>query len=207
MKLFYLFLFIPFLSFGQINDIPSEMIGIGDSLKKSGIDTFIVFKEYFSGPQSFTVTLNIDATEDEKKKAGHEAWCKTADPLYILYKQKGKVYVHKRNPCFTFKTLSFDSIFVFTYLTHYVNKLVQEKVFYNASINQSCDTIYNSRFHTSVTDIYFCVGSASKVLEIDWYNLSKAENNINYDYNSKTKTKRFINLVSNTLKTLTFVKN
>lgn len=205
----FLIVFLPTLLFGQTITLNVEKIG--DSLRTVGIDTFIVFKNYFPGSYH-CLTLDSDASEDEILKA----FCEKADAVYVLYKLKGQLFIQKRNECFFFKTISIDSSKAFTFFINDFDKIVNEKILTNSYIDKNGDTLYVSIDHSDMIDLYLSRGTTKKTLTLDWFDLqptnditenAKGNNNINYEHNIKTNTKYLILLITDKLSSQTFTKD
>ena len=192
-------------SFGQKKSIILDTKLIGDSLRTSGIDTFIVYHYYFIGGTR-PITINRNSTKEEH----HEKICEIADPIFILYKDKGETKIQKRNECYIFKTLNIDTSVAFLFYIKHFNELMNEQILTNAYINKrgAPENVYAE--HRGVTELYLSFGTNKKEINIDWFDFSESSavntKNVNYEHNIKTLTKRLDSLISNKLYKQTFEK-
>jgi len=207
-RLLFILIFFPLSTIGQTISLDIEKIG--DSLRTVGIDTFIVYKNYFPGSHNF-ITVDRNATEDEMRKA----FCEKADAVYVLYKQRGQTFIQKRNECYILKTVHFDTCEAFTFFLAHFDKIVNEKILTNSHVDKKGDTLQTFIDHSDMTDMYFSHGTTKKTITVDWFNLhptndimddAKGKKNMNYNHNIKTKTKELILLIADKTRHLTFTK-
>ena len=175
--------------FGQDNSIGYDTKEIVKSFNSKQIDTFIVFKNYFIGGHK-GITVDRGASEQAKK----EKWCEISDAVYVMFKDNNKLYIQKRNECYTFKTLAIDTSIAFSYFINNFQDIRREKIYRNASdILSTGDTSFVFREHTGITEYYFSLGPTKKELTIDWFNFSEEslvdKKNIFYTLNNATKIK------------------
>ncbi len=206
--LFILTVFLPTILFGQT--ISLNIKEIGDSLQTVGIDTFIIYKNYFPGSiNSFSLDRNASETER------HEKWCKKADAAYILFNKNGQTFIQKRSECYFYTTVTLDSCNAFALFITDFDTIVSEKILTNSYVNKNGDTIEVSINHSDMTDLYLCLGVNKKIFTTDWFDLSPTNNlgedtngykNINYVHNSKTKTRGLILSIEDKISKQIFTK-
>jgi len=175
-----------------------------DSLKKIGIDTFFIYKNYCVGCKN-GITIDRNATKNEI----YEKWCEASDPVFIFYKNQGNIYVNKSNDCCNYKPIRLDTSPTFSYFLKWFTELFNENVLTNSFLSEKGDSIKTYQQHGIVTEMYLSNGR-KKELTVDGYDFSEKsmtdKNNINYDHNMKTKYLQLRELTFEELEKLKFSK-
>ena len=205
--IFILLVIFSFHCKAQTKAITFDITKIADSLRTVDVDTFIVYKNYFIGGHK-GVTIDRNASKEEIR----EKYCEISDPIYIIYKSKGKTNIQKRNECYFYKTIPIDTSVAIIFFIKHFNEILKEKIYNNAyNISKDGDTSYVYQEHSGITEMYLSLGILKKEITIDWFDFSEnsivGQINLNYQHNINTKMKYFDTLLSNKLYSLVFTKD
>ena len=208
-RLLFVLTILPLFTIGQTISLHTETIG--DSLRTSSIDTFIVYKNSFPG-SDIVITVPENATEGEVENMN----CEKSDAVYIIYKQNGQAYIQKRNKCNIFKTIRMETSKAISFFLSHSVSILNENILINSHEDHEGQIIKSYIDHVENTDIYLSVGTIAKFNRINWFDLYRTDNyldetkgntNMNYEYNKKTKIINLISLIEDEIRELTFIKN
>lgn len=203
----YLFIFLSSISKAQdictaahIDSLNIFSIKI-DSLKKSGIDTFLVYYAYcysdgYLFPSNYT-------EEQIREKA-----CDYSNTTYVFFEVNGSTFVSKFNKCNKFSTIKIPDSKSFKYYKKYYADLIKETIKGSAIINKDGGVNWSSTDHSCYRHLFFSM-KESKYVYVDLYWLNKnvyGGRNINYSHNIKTHTNKLLDLLYKEIENLTFVK-
>ncbi len=205
-RLLFIFTIFPLCTMGQT--ILFDIEKIGDSLKTVGIDTFIVYQNYFPGSIAY---MSLDRNDSEDQL--HDTFCENSDAVYILYRQNAQTCIKKRNECYTYKTVYTDTSKAFSFFLAHVDKIVNEKILNHSYLDKNGDTLLVTMDHSDITKMYIACGTIKKIITIDWFDFYSSNNsmnesneNMNYNHNINTTTKDLVLLISDKTRQTKFTK-
>lgn len=200
---------MPFNLLGQTISLDIEKVG--DSLKTSGIDTFVIYKYYCNGRMPQLIKLDKNASENEINKA----LCEIADSIYLLYIHNGHSYIQKRNECYIFNDISIDTTKIMTFFVNNFDKILNEEILDFSYVNRKGQRESIMEVHSCHSEMYISQGKIRKIVNVDWFNLSKNSKsygltngykNVSYYHNIKTNTWKLISLIAHEVDKQSFIK-
>lgn len=167
-----------------------------DSLQKSGIDTFFIYKTYCYN----------DASVE----------CEQSDKSYVFFKSKGETFITKYNECHKFSTLKSNASQSFSYFISNFHKLVPRDSIRQATYidkkgnkqevgtDHSC---YSVLFLSMMNYRFFFLDMMDfRRIIHEFSDYNNKHLNIYYSYNEQTNTKTFINKIQADIKGLKFTQ-
>ncbi len=172
-----------------------------DSLKKSGVDTFFIYKPYCYSERGYSVGGNATMREIE---------CLNSYESFVFYLFKGNTYITKYNKCYKFNVLLNNQSTSIIYFKQHFQKLITDSIKDATFIDKKDGKTYLTGIdHSCYKNIYLSMNQC-KFFIVDLYEFSKIvsgnETNINYSYNMNNPIKKFIDIVEAEIKTLKFTK-
>jgi hypothetical protein len=172
-------------SYQQLDSLVTKFV---EKLQYKNIDTICIYKNYCVG--CYYVFENKD----------DECICSTTFiPTYILWLNRGKTFLSKKDNCFDYSTIEIDSTFAWDYFLKNKECIAKEHVKpfeYVVSKDNREDTYLIIRDHSNRQDFKMIVNDDVISLHFDEFDLEKeCDNsiNINYEYNQSLKGKIVIN--------------
>jgi hypothetical protein len=210
-----LLLFTQTISKGQDVHDPIGVDALGvfgvkiDSLKKSGLDTFFVYYHYC---YSDGYIIPDNAT----KVQAHELECQNSKHSYIFYRLKGSTFLTKMNECYQFYPIKLDASPTFSYfLANFQILMVDDIIREAAYIDEkgvkqglgSEHSCYSCLYLSETQNKYYWLDRNHLADKIqDPSNYKKHRTNINYQHNSESHIKIFLDLISKELDNTKFIR-
>lgn len=163
-------------------------------LRSKGVDTVIVFEDYFTRGQAFT--------------EGGKDWCDTKDvyvPTYILWKQNNKTYLGKKDNCFDYSTMEVNAAAIWRYYFSNQEVIRPEKTKpfqISSTVNGKLSITTITDDHTGHRNLKVIVGNDSTAKFFDTFQLEASTKNgnetlvnANYEHNTKLLSKRLVDML------------
>ena len=171
-----------------------------ESLKKSGVDTFFIYKPYCYNQVGIRVPRK--ATEKEI----HDLRCEHSDQTFLFFKFKGNTIVTMFNECYKFSPITITDSKSFPYFIMYFNELIKDTIKIAQVLDKDGNRLTVGQDHSCYRDIYLFINQGRRIY-IDLYDFNEdvyTGRNINFSFNMQTYIKKFIDLISKELETIKF---
>jgi len=185
------------------NSFAQSLQTIVDSLKRSGVDTFIVYSDHSGSQIAVAYIAPKNVSEKEKQKYP----CVDIDPIYVFYKQNNNTLVQKINKCITSKPILVGSTIELDFFLTQSTKIAGEKILPYVFVSDG-DTLFTMASHERTSEMYLSAGATKKNIRFAWRAFSPGNSssvNINYENNINSKTRELVLLIDERIKQLDFV--